>query len=388
MRYLSVLISVFSISFIATYSFLHLAPDGPLAGALRRNVATVLYHSAPIAESATEAVATTAPLTVVPSVSREPVFNPGDVTWELLTSGAEWEPRDSAASFVCGGRMWIMGGLNGNGVETGEGNVVHYWEATHFNDIWSSEDGVTWRKETGSAPWPARRSMSVAEFNGKLWMLGGWSPVSGYVRDIWQSKDGVEWRKVVREAPFSAREGQTLEVFDGKLWLIGGVNYDERKVMNDIWYSEDGTTWKEATSSAPWSGRWDHATVVFGDRIFLTGGMNLSHSTFKDVWSSKDGVHWELLTEDAPWESRQGHGLAVFEDRIWTIGRLNDMEGGGKNDIWYSRDGISWKRTSIDPGWAGREDHAVLNFRGAVYVLGGMDSDWEWKNDVWVMRKR
>ena len=170
---------------------------------------------------------------------------PRSLFWREVASAAPWAARDSAASVVFENKIWIMGGLNGNrNVDTK--HFIKYWEAPHFNDIWSTDDGERWQLVESASQWPPRRSMSVIEFNNKLWMFGGWSPVTGYTSDVWQSADGASWTKAVANAPWSPREGQTAEVFQNKVWLIGGVNYDARQVKNDIWFSEDGVNWQEA----------------------------------------------------------------------------------------------------------------------------------------------
>ena len=276
-----------------------------------------------------------------------------------------------------------MGGLDGNEKIQADNKVI-YWEASHFNDIWTTEDGASWKLEKEKAEWPPRRSMSVVYFKDKLWMFAGWSPITGYESDIWQSDDGINWTKIVSEASWPAREGQTAEVFQGKIWMFGGVNYDKHETKNDVWYSDDGVDWKQATTTIPWSTRWDHATTVFNGKIFLAGGMNLSGQTFKDVWSSSDGLNWELANANPPWPERQGHSLVVFHDKLWIIGRLNDAEAGGANDIWYSDDGVNWQKTETDPPWLGREDHSVVVFKDKIFVFAGMGSDWRWHNDVWV----
>ncbi len=320
-------------------------------------------------------------------------FEPALLSWSLATSSAAWETRDSAASFVFKGKMWTMGGLDGNTKVQGD-NKVRYWEAPHFNDIWSTTDGVNWKLEKSNAEWAPRRSMTVVEFNGKLFMFGGWSSITGYASDIWQSEDGISWIKVVSQAPWPAREGHSAEVFDGKIWLFGGVNYDKRETKNDVWYSSDGVNWEQATpkrdnlatgqaTTIPWSTRWDQATAVFKGKIFLAGGMDLKGNTFNDEWVSSDGLNWELVTANAPWPSRQGHSLVVYKDRLWIIGRLNDKETGGPNDVWYSDDGVDWRKTDADPPWIGREDHSVLVFRDRIWVFGGTGADWRWHNDVW-----
>ncbi len=319
----------------------------------------------------------------IPIIS-EPVSQPAQLQWNVATMTAEWSPRDSAASFIFHDKMWIVGGVDGNGTATNDDHNVHYWEATHLNDIWSSADGVSWTRERAHATWSVRRSMSVVPFGGSLWMFGGWSPTTGYTSDVWKSEDGIAWKLASGTVAWEPREGQTAVVFNDRLWLMGGVNYDERSVKNDVWYTEDGINWIEASWTIPWSPRWDHAVTEFKGKLFLSGGMNLKKDTFNDVWESLDGVHWTLVTDSAPWQSRQGHGLVVLHDLLWTVGRLNDNEGGGVNDVWFSEDGKSWTKTDSDPEWLGREDHGVLLFKDRIYVLGGMDSNWEWRNDVWV----
>lgn len=310
----------------------------------------------------------------VPSVIQK------DLSWTKATSSAPWEKRDSGEVFVFQNKMWLMGGLSAD--NTKDNQAVKYWEATHFNDIWNTEDGANWQKVASTSEWAPRRSMSVVLFNNKLWMLGGWSPISGYTNDIWTSDNGINWTQAVTNAPWPAREGQLLEVFQNKLWLIGGVNYDERQTKNDIWYSENGIDWTKV-ENVPWKPRWDHATEVFAGRLFLTGGMNLAGETFGDIWMSEDGIVWTLITDNPPWESRQGHALVSYEKKLWLIGRFNDIENGGVNDVWYSDDGVVWQKTINDPQWAGREDFFSTVFNDKIWVFGGMDANWQWRNDVW-----
>ena len=315
--------------------------------------------------------------------AQAPQFKPQLLSWSQVTQSAQWQPRDSAASFVFQDRIWTMGGLNGN-QNVDINHMVRYWEAPHFNDIWATQNGVDWELAKEHAEWPPRRSMSVIPFQDKLWMFGGWSPITGYTSDIWQSGDGITWTKVVIQAPWTPREGQVALVFQEKIWLIGGVNYDKRETKNDVWYSEDGLVWTQTTTTIPWNSRWDHAAAVFNGKIFLTGGMDLLDQTFGDIWSSPDGLNWELVTTSPPWQKRQGHSLVVFKNRLWLIGKLTNGVEGDVNDVWYSSDGVSWQKTDADPTWIGREDHSTLIFNDLIYVFGGMGSNWQWQNDVWV----
>jgi len=310
------------------------------------------------------------------------LFDPLSLDWELATSNADWEPRDSHVVFVFKQKMWLIGGLNGN--EFVNNDIVEYWKVPHFNDIWVSENGFDWDMVSEKSNWPARRSMSVVLFKDRLWMFGGWSPISGYRSDIWVSDDGEYWEKIVSQSSLEPREGQIAVVFDDKIWLFGGVNYDKREVKNDVWSSEDGINWVEVASSSPWSPRWDHALTIFQNKFWLIGGMDQEERIYKDVWSSEDGKNWTLVTENPPWQERQGHCLISFKEKLWLIGRFNhENENKGENDVWFSEDGYVWQKTTENPLWTGREDFSTVIFKDKIFIIGGMDINYQWKNDVW-----
>ena len=317
----------------------------------------------------------------IPEENKMTIPRQEDIHWTEVTMAVPWEARDSGEIFLFQDKMWIMGGINGNEIIQGD-NIIEYWRAPHFNDIWHSEDGVQWNQVTASAEWPPRRSMSVVFFKDRLWMFGGWSPTTGYTNDIWSSVNGIHWTQVAQNTEWPAREGQLVEIFQDKIWLIGGVNYDDRETKNDVWYSENGINWTEV-KNIPWKPRWDHATVVFNGKIFLTGGMSLEKEIFNDVWVTEDGLTWKLLTENPPWEARQGHAMESYEGKLWLIGRFNDMDNGGSNDVWYSENGVLWKKTVSDPQWKGREDFFSVVFKDNIWIFGGMDTDWRWQNDIW-----
>jgi hypothetical protein len=315
-------------------------------------------------------------------IPEKPEFHPENLDWEEATSNAPWSERDSFAVLVFKDKIFLMGGLNGNGYLVKPG-LVKYEDAPHFNDVWVSEDGKNWQILNENCPWGKRRSMALVDFQGKIWLFGGWGPKIGLKNDVWYSEDGKEWVLATSSASWEPREGHQVVVFKNKLWLVGGVDYFKRKTFNDVWFSEDGINWFLTTSSSPWESRWDHALAVFKDKIWLTGGMNLKGKIFKDVWASEDGINWVLVNENPPWKERQGHSLIFYLDRLWLLGRLNDEESGGENDVWYSENGTDWQKTKKDPPWLGREDFGAVVFKDKIWIMGGMDRNWHWQNDVW-----
>lgn len=312
----------------------------------------------------------------------EPAAPPA-YSWREATSSAPWQARDSAASFVFADKLWMEGGINGDVEANPETHYVEYWKAPHFNDIWSTADGIMWEKSSTNAAWPPRRSMSIVEFRGALWLFGGWSPIGGYQSDIWRSEDAIHWQKV-GDAPWPPREGQAAVLFRDRVYLIGGVNYDAREEKNDVWYSEDGLHWSMAAEHASWEPRWDHAVEAFDGKLYLVAGMDLKGRVFDDIWTTTDGVRWERASSTPPWQSRQGSVLVPYDGALWLIGRLNDDVYGGTNDLWYTRDGTVWTEWTHELPWMGREDHSAAVFRDSIWVFGGMGADWHWLSDVWM----
>lgn len=318
-----------------------------------------------------------------PFLYKREILNPSLLTWQEVTTTAAWFPRDSHAAVVYKDKIWLMGGLNGNDYVISPG-TVEYGKAPHFSDIWYSEDGLNWNLVTDKAPWGKRRSIQAVVFQDKIWVIPGWGPQTGLQSNIWSSQDGINWEQAVLNGPWPQREGHQLAVFDQKLWLMGGVNYDKGETKNDVWYSEDGIEWVEAVSQAPWPSRWDHEVVAFKEKLWLIGGMDLKDNIYGDIWASENGKDWSLVAGNPPWPKRQGHELVIFKDRIWIVGRLNiSSQGNSNNDVWFSDDGINWQKTEKDPLWSGREDHVAVVFQDKIWILGGMNSDWQWKNDIW-----
>ena len=313
----------------------------------------------------------------------EPVINPSTLIWEQITPSALFEGRDSQAVVVYKNKIWLMGGVNGSTRLIYPGNV-DYGNAPHFNDVWSSEDGVNWQLVLNKAPWGKRRSMQAVNFKGKIFLMGGWGPEIGLKNDVWSSEDGIKWKLETSSARWESREGHQVAVYKNKIWLMGGVKYNSHKLFNDVWSSEDGVNWKKEADNAFWSPRWDHAIVGFNNKLWVIGGMDLKGNVYKDIWSSEDGANWFLVDDNPPFLSRQGFAMLDYQNKIWVIGRLNTSEyGNGTNDIWYSKDGVIWEKTKEDPLWTGREDFGAVIFKNKMWILGGMDKNWEWKNDVW-----
>lgn len=311
-----------------------------------------------------------------------PSVDLSSLTWTIATSSAPFGPRDAHAMAVFQSKVWLIGGLNGEPARV-RPEYIEYWRAEHRSDIWVSEDAVSWTLVTNAAPWGPERSLELEEFQGSLWLFGGWSPIGGYHTYYWKTEDGVHWQKIMTTTAPPPREGAPIVAFQNKLWMFGGVNFDTRQSLHDVWFSADGITWNQATTTIPWAGRYDHAVAEFNGKLWLTGGVDLNGKIYADEWVSDDGIHWTQVMPQADlWTERHGHVMLVWQDALWMIGGwTNAVSGAGES--WFTKDGIQWTKAPIG-AWKQREDHAVSVFRDALVLTGGMDTDWHWNGDVWM----
>lgn len=280
--------------------------------------------------------------------------------WSNFTMPAG--PRESAASVVYDGKMWLFGGNDAN----------PSWN--NYNDVWSSTDGVNWTLVTDNASWNKRSNPNAVVFDNKMWIMGGY--IGGGVNDVWYSTDGANWTLATEHANWSGRYGFGLVVFNGAMWLISGTPtgyvWDA-----DIWNSTDGISWNYVTDQAwPVYGREYFKVVVFNNTMWLIGGHRLAGSN----WYSTDGVSW--VSYDPP-TGYWGQGTVVLDDKIWITGGY--MWGiGTRSDMWYSSDGVNWIESESNAPWGLRVYHESLAYDDKIWLFGGSPDGWNWAyGDLW-----
>ncbi|CAL1158258.1 unnamed protein product [Cladocopium goreaui] len=147
----------------------------------------------------------------------------------------------------------------------------------HLNDVWSSEDGITWQQVSDHASWTARSGHAVVAFNEQIWVLAGEnSPIgqSIYFNDVWASRDGRQWEQLSGSAPWCKRTSAAAAAFNSQVFVLGGVS-ESNTYLNDVWSTADGRQWSELVSAAPWSARWGFGAAALKDRLVIMGGSAL-----------------------------------------------------------------------------------------------------------------
>ncbi len=191
---------------------------------------------------------------------------------------AGWSPRLAAGIVEHDGKMWVLGGLE------------RYLDGTpqHLrNDVWYSEDGQKWIQATSDAGWAPRAFHNALSYNGRIYIFGGgnYQPQPQEFNDVWSSSDGVNWRKETSEAPWLPRIWASAVVYRDKMWLLGGYTLKDGKGnLNDVWTSTDGATWTQASFDVIWGPRHEMSAYVQDDKIWIMGGFD-GKELHNDVWS-------------------------------------------------------------------------------------------------------
>jgi hypothetical protein len=210
------------------------------------------------------------------------------IDWELVSDDVPWAPR--AAHYVAAhdGKIWVMGG------QTIPKHVIGC-EEFFYNDVWSTRDGVTWERVLEHAPWSHRGMIGGSMvFQHRIWLLGGGTyetpkePIRKLYNEVWSTADGVDWKRHA-DAPWIYRQYHEVAVFDGKMWVLEGFSHDFINGgkdfgpydgnRNDVWWSEDGENWHELPNT-PWPPRHAASVFVYDDALWMVAGNNMQ----PDVW--------------------------------------------------------------------------------------------------------
>ena len=150
-------------------------------------------------------------------------------------------------------------------------------------DVWASTDGVNWECVQPDTGYGARSGSAVASYDGKLWVMGGSvnvpndPPEKGYdtittLNDVWCSEDGVTWERVLEHAPWAPRKWFVAAVYAGRLWIIGGYDNVNHDNFAEAWYTEDGVTWTKFESEPMWSSRHEPTVYVYDGSLWVVAG--------------------------------------------------------------------------------------------------------------------
>ncbi|WP_231759282.1 Ig-like domain-containing protein [Microbulbifer elongatus] len=147
------------------------------------------------------------------------------LNWDLELTESPFGSREDMAVYIWNEKLFVSGGMGPDGSDD------------LMNDVWSSPDGRTWKKESDDGGYPARVLGSVVGHNGRLLMVGGHSFSAGH-NTVYKSEDGITWTLLAEDVITRMNQTHSLTAHASKLWLYSGLDQDY------VWTSNDGEAWR------------------------------------------------------------------------------------------------------------------------------------------------
>lgn len=321
--------------------------------------------------------------------------------WRVESDAPGFAPRWRHQMLAFKGRLWLLGGV----VDTG---------ASDFgpsNEIWSSGDGLEWRKEAPETIFPALDRFDALVHGDRVWFISD--------DEVWSSGDGVNWVQETADAPFGAVQRHAAVSWKNRIWVVEG---------NTVRSSADGSNWAIEVTEAPFARRGGFSMVVRRDRLWVLPGAGAADtwSSAADAWSSANGRDWRLESTDpylvfsheyvalvhgntfilvggarsgihaAPlvsvdgveWRSYPEGALepnewarsVSFKGRLWLVAE-DLLSEQGQMRVWSSSDGLDW-RLEASASIPHRREMSLTVFQDQLWLIGGVVGNVH-LNDIW-----
>ncbi|HUO58280.1 MAG TPA: protease pro-enzyme activation domain-containing protein [bacterium] len=301
---------------------------------------------------------------------------PGN-SWSSVATGVAPANMNGMTAFDVGNgpMMWLFGTYTVMGGPVG--------------GVWYSSDGSSWTQAPQNASQSTvfannntagRNHEGIVVFNGKIYVIGGYSSGGSVLSDVWNSSDGVTWNQVTSSPVFGHRTDFGLVVYNNKMWLIGGAStLTPNDAKNDVWYTTDGVNWCQATASAAFTPRTGLGAVVLNNQIYVLGGQAAytyppacnSNGAFGDVWTSTDGVNWTQVTPSAAFPAGAGYNSVVCGNAMWVL---------SGNGVWVSTNGSNWIQTNYATAFNAAGAPKPISFNNGVWMERPVGSNWVWNS--------
>ena len=198
----------------------------------------------------------------------------------------------------------------------------------------------------------------------------------GQVGAVWSSTDGLTWKRITGPDTFSKAFSTISDASpDGRGGIFATVLVEAESgdySCHELWHSADGLAWTPVELVPP---KYPNALVVAGNArmTVVEGSVWVAGRSAGYVWSSADGTNWS----SAELPPADGYQLGYAPNLAAGAGGfeiLDTSDGNLPAHAWHSDDGRTWVKTPA-PGLTGADspadDHTSLLAVGAGFVAVG-----------------
>ncbi|KAF1084886.1 Thermophilic serine proteinase precursor [Sporotomaculum syntrophicum] len=209
----------------------------------------------------------------------------------------------------------------------------------------------------------ARYGLAAAAVNGKIYAIGGYNDVSGYLNTLEEYNPATNTWTTKASMP-TARTWLAAAAVNGKIYAIGGINNYNTKLNTIEEYDPATDTWM-TKASMPTS-RCLLAAAAVNGKIYVIGGNN--NNGFLNTVEEYDPVANTWTTKANMPTSRNYLAAAVINGKIYAIGGFNDSLFNSLNTIeeyhpvtntWTAKVGMPMPRFVLSAAAANEKIYAI-----------------------------
>lgn len=297
------------------------------------------------------------------------------------TTSAAYAQCDGAKLIHMLGRYYRLGGWHSGGLPEWNGE----WST---NEVWSSEDLVTWTKDLahdsnpptiGPGARPLRcHAFGHAVVGEHVYWIGSDQYVIG-VPQVWKSDapgSPTGWTKLP-DAPYAARTGACVGKLGTDIHVIGGCPYYFG------FYAAIGDHWVFDTTTEVWTQMPDCPFVTsfitdlpeLDGKLFVCGGngggANGGERVYQNAVWAWDGLKWHLQNANPPWSGRMWVDTWVYDGKLW-VGPGRDSDVSDTADTWVSDDaGVTWTLVAQAPWGPTHADGVCVTEADGIVMATG-----------------
>lgn len=203
------------------------------------------------------------------------------IDWHLESSNAAFGSRYTPIAASLGGRLLLYAGMAWGPTPWCAFEVGCF--AHGFNDVWSSQDGAQWSPLQTNALWAGRGLIHGTQlYKGRVYIVSGGlklaaadatlAETSAEFHDVWSSSDGIAWRRETEDAGFTPRTHiATLGTSHG-CYVAGGSITRQLQTTNEVWFAADCVQYSLVPGYQQLAVRHAASLAEFNGSLVLLGG--------------------------------------------------------------------------------------------------------------------
>ena len=263
----------------------------------------------------------------------------------------------NASMLHFGGLLWAIQGFQSRASVTGTDNSANKSDRSLV--YYSSDNGKNWTAAhdvaDGTAGYPESRCCCSVVWNNKMYILGGREETGTHFQDVWSSSDGVNWTEVnASVTEWGTKTPMRACVHNGEIYVLlvvvtGSGFRDPANV--DVQHSADGgLTWTSVTTK-PWTSTGTNTQSGLGwmfscgGNLIITEGARSGTDPLSYYTTDNGATAWGTVAQSA-WKSAtsvEGCINAIKQGgSVWVFATTAVPSPTYSVTAYYTADGITW----------------------------------------------